>query len=147
MTPRLPIITPRSCDACTACCTAMDVPELAKPSGTRCPHLTAQGCDIYAERPASCRHFRCAWLARDSALMTTALRPDRSGVVVWQERTRLGVTVVAQETTPGAARGSRVAVLLRELAKARPLVVRDTAGVEVSVVGSGASVATSGRGS
>ena len=137
MTPRLPIVTPRSCDACTACCTAMAVPELAKPSGTPCPHLTAQGCGIYAERPASCRHFRCAWLARDSALLTTALRPDRSGLVVWQEKTRLGVTVVAQETEPGATQAPRVAVLLRELAKARPLVVRDGRGVEVSVAGRG----------
>lgn len=131
---RLPIVTPRACGDCTACCTAMDVPEIAKPSGTPCPHLSARGCGIYDERPASCRHFRCAWLARDSALLTTALRPDRSGLVVWQEKTRLGLTIVAQETTPGAARASRVAVLLRELAQARPLVLRDSTGVEVDVL-------------
>jgi hypothetical protein len=147
VTARLPIVTPRACDDCTACCTTMAVPELAKPSGTPCPHLTASGCGIYAERPVSCRHFRCAWLARDSALLTTALRPDRSGLVVWQERTRHGVTVVAQETRAGASRTGRAPVLLRELAVARPLVVRDTAGAEESVSGPGASIATGGRGS
>ena len=50
----------RKCGACTLCCTALAVPELDKPNGVPCKHLTPEGCGIYEDRPPSCRAFECA---------------------------------------------------------------------------------------
>jgi hypothetical protein len=41
----------------------MGIPELSKPKDTACVHIVPnQGCDIYRERPHSCRAFVCHWL-------------------------------------------------------------------------------------
>jgi hypothetical protein len=62
------------------------VKELGLPSFTGCPHLSTvldakgPGCGIYAERPYSCRSWRCMWL--QSEPWPEELRPDRCGVVV-----------------------------------------------------------------
>lgn len=69
----------RSCGGCTACCTTIGVAELGKAPGERCPKLGARGCSIYAERPAECREFNCAWLY---GVGDFSDRPDKSGVVV-----------------------------------------------------------------
>ncbi len=39
------------------------IPELDKPAGQPCKHLTAKGCGIYDSRPDVCRRFECNWLA------------------------------------------------------------------------------------
>lgn len=127
---RLPIIAPRTCGECVACCTAMAVDEIGKPRDVRCEHVTERGCGVYAERPTACRTFRCAWLARDSDLLTTAFRPDRSGVVLWQEKTREGLALVAQEMRPGALEAPAMRRLLGELGQYRVLILRSVEGVE-----------------
>lgn len=127
---RLPIVSDRACGECVACCTTLAVGEIDKPRDVRCEHVTERGCRVYAERPGSCRVFRCAWLARDSALLTTAFRPDRSGVVLWQEKTREGLALVAQETRAGALNAPAMRRLLGELARHRVLILRSVEGVE-----------------
>lgn len=71
---------PRSCGACTACCTALGVTELDKPMGARCVHeRAARGCAIYADRPPSCRGYRCGWL---QGALPEEFRPDRAGFII-----------------------------------------------------------------
>lgn len=76
---------PRTCGACTACCTALGVADLQppKPAHQRCAHERRK-CTIYETRPASCRAYRCGWLQGAGALRD---RPDRSGVIVDQVAT------------------------------------------------------------
>lgn len=53
----------KSCGACTWCCVVLDVPELAKPAHTPCPHLIpGRGCGTYGDRPDICGSFKCGWL-------------------------------------------------------------------------------------
>lgn len=68
----------RKCGACTLCCTALAVPELDKPNGVPCKHLTPTGCGIYDDRPDSCRAFECMYLQGEGDLTT---RPDKVGAV------------------------------------------------------------------
>lgn len=70
----------RKCGTCDMCCTAMSVPELDKPNGVRCDHLTRDGrCGIYEDRPESCRIFRCTWLR---GLGPYDTRPNNTGAVL-----------------------------------------------------------------
>ena len=105
----------RGCGQCRACCSEIDVPELSKPAGVSCRHLTSSGCRQHPVKPESCRSFTCTWLA---GLGEPRERPDRSGVmvvaapVVGDDRT---VNVLlAVELKPGASR--RVLTELLELA-------------------------------
>jgi hypothetical protein len=58
----------------------MGVPELGKPIFAPCAHVGTGGCNIYPDRPASCRAFNClwrlGWLGGNEGW-----RPDRSGLV------------------------------------------------------------------
>ena len=89
----------RSCGECTECCTALSVTEIHKPAMEPCVHQDGKGCDIYPERPQSCRHFRCGWLDGEGP---PDMRPDRLGVVIWLGDTMMGQTVYMQETREGA---------------------------------------------
>jgi hypothetical protein len=85
----------RSCVGCDACCihlpiVAGEVQPDAKPAGVVCPHLTADGCRIYGERPHACRRFQCAWLADPT--WPLAWRPDRSGLLCLCEEIDHGVS-------------------------------------------------------
>ena len=77
-----PVLPDRACGDCTACCTVLtvDTPDFAKPAGTPCVHLCAEGCGIHAVRPLICRTWFCGW--RRVANMPDAARPDRSGLLV-----------------------------------------------------------------
>ena len=89
---RLPLMTMgRPCGPCTLCCTAMPVPELDKPAGVPCTHLSVnrgsseyQGCSIYGqpERPQRCSDFDCGWW---QGLGREYERPDSVGVAVGPE--------------------------------------------------------------
>lgn len=76
----------KSCGSCTMCCKLMGIPELKKPGYKWCPHVSKDkcGCDIYSDRPGSCRDFNCLWIQAtdDSDLGRDELRPDRCKVVV-----------------------------------------------------------------
>ena len=72
----------RSCGECTACCTALTIPdpELRKPAGVPCVYLSpAGGCGIYERRPQVCKSFLCGWRLYP---LPEELRPDRAGVLI-----------------------------------------------------------------
>ena len=73
----------RQCGDCQVCCTVFELqePNFAKPAGTRCPHLGAQGCSIYDHRPQVCRAFNCGW--KQLPGLPDHLRPDLSGVLIY----------------------------------------------------------------
>jgi hypothetical protein len=53
----------RQCGTCTLCCKVMRIEELDKPVGQWCPNCAVgKGCNIYAERPQSCRDFHCGYM-------------------------------------------------------------------------------------
>lgn len=52
--------------------------RVAKPMFTPCPEQCEQGCAIYAERPAECAAYTCAWLRGH---FWEQHRPDRLGVL------------------------------------------------------------------
>lgn len=74
----------RRCGSCTACCTlvSVELPEGAKPAGTPCQHLAAngRGCGIYADRPRVCQAWSCRWLF--DADTKDLKRPDHGGYVI-----------------------------------------------------------------
>lgn len=112
---------PRTCGGCTACCRALAIPELDKPSATPCRHeqpaLAGRpaGCGIYATRPETCRGFRCLWLA---GALPQGERPDRSGLIASAGRKNDGRPFVfVREAVAGALetpRGRRVLRRARE---------------------------------
>ncbi len=109
----------RACGACTACCTAVAVPELGKGPYRSCAHLCGSGCGIYADRPSSCRTFACQWLRGvlevDGGVDPT-LRPDACGVIFdYQPDSAFGELYTAWEVAPGAAAAAPAKDLLREL--------------------------------
>jgi hypothetical protein len=84
-----------TCGNCTFCCKTMSVAELDKPAHEWCKFrrptnkrsLIAGGCDIYNDRPASCRNFICYYLATQSSpdpkvRMPEAFRPDNSRCMI-----------------------------------------------------------------
>lgn len=95
----------RKCGACTLCCTTLAVPELDKPNGVRCVHLTDEGCGIYEDRPPSCRTFECAWLRGGGDGIYQ--RPDFTGGVLTVEKDMspddLGEALVIYEDPNGKA--------------------------------------------
>jgi hypothetical protein len=75
-------IAGRTCAECSACCTALDIPQLDKPAGEPCRYLGPMGgCSIYDERPKLCREYLCGW-----RIGIGDLRPDQVGVVITPTR-------------------------------------------------------------
>ena len=73
----------RQCGGCSLCCKLlpMDIDNLHKPAGKRCPHQRhSKGCAIYARRPHCCRLWNCRWLAANDT--DDLRRPDRSHYVL-----------------------------------------------------------------
>jgi hypothetical protein len=59
----------------------MGIPELRKPKDVSCVHIVSgKGCDIYRERPPSCRAFACHWIV-DHAI-GPAWKPSACHMVV-----------------------------------------------------------------
>jgi len=71
----------RVCGDCDACCTVLQVKELAKPGGVPCLQLREQGpgCSIHATRPGICRSYTCLWL---SGGLDEEDRPDKLGAIL-----------------------------------------------------------------
>jgi hypothetical protein len=109
--------TGRACGGCTACCFVMGVAEVPTPFYTRCPHICAEGCDVYGKHPGACRDFYCEWLV---GRLDDSDRPDRLGLLFVANRLR-GATggdsvfVTAYEVWPGAADTDRGRAALQAL--------------------------------
>lgn len=131
---RLPLdltVSYRPCGDCQACCTIVGIKELDKPNWTRCPHQYAGGCDIYDERPPTCRGYSCLWQA-GWLPPDKQLRPDHLGIILdlrnasGAETVRAGdeVTVQVWEVWPGALEDALVRRLLDGLARQHDVIVR-----------------------
>lgn len=73
----------RECGECSVCCRTVGVPELEKPPGRACEHLSSGGCGVYGERPDGCRAYACSWKL---GLAELEDRPDRAGgLLEWHE--------------------------------------------------------------
>lgn len=77
---------PRSCGACTVCCTALaiETAELRKQPGVTCRHCTATGCGIYETRFPICRSYFCGWINLPE--LDESWRPDVSGILISPHR-------------------------------------------------------------
>jgi hypothetical protein len=73
------------CGDCQACCEVIGVNDLKKPYNQRCEHQCDQGCNIYESKPRSCTGFYCGWRAMKSYPVGVEYRPDKSGVLVYQD--------------------------------------------------------------
>ncbi|OGD84180.1 hypothetical protein A2572_03465 [Candidatus Collierbacteria bacterium RIFOXYD1_FULL_40_9] len=52
-----------TCNGCTLCCKLLAIPELKKPLNTSCQFCAVGvGCNIYPNRPLSCRKFNCLYI-------------------------------------------------------------------------------------
>lgn len=94
----------RSCNECSACCTALRVTELRKPVKEPCQHCQEPGCGIYATRPESCRLYRCLWL---QGVFRPEDRPDKVGLIADSNVKdgligKAGEVLVVRETYDGA---------------------------------------------
>lgn len=122
MTRRLPLYSEsrragRRCGPCTACCTALGIPELDKPGFERCPKLRRrrpEGCSIYGSRPNSCREWSCGWLL---GIGEASDRPDRLGLIIDIEFSdTLGCYMVKLfELRPGAHKTDRAFELTKAM--------------------------------
>ena len=110
----------KECGGCTQCCRTMAITELAKPAHEWCKHCSiGKGCNIYAERPASCRSFNCLWLQVAPEVLDASYRPDRLKVVFTTDRKG---TLIAH-CDPGTNwRRPKVMELLRRAANGHSLV-------------------------
>jgi len=71
----------KQCGECSLCCKVMGIPELKKPKDASCVHIVpGKGCEIYGQRPLSCRAFACHWIL-DSAI-ADAWKPSACHMVV-----------------------------------------------------------------
>lgn len=80
----------RKCEQCTACCQGaltLEVPTVHFSDGRGCKFLYGDGirCSIHETRPQECKDFECQWL-RDSDDLHDDMRPDKSGVILLQNR-------------------------------------------------------------
>jgi hypothetical protein len=94
------------CGECTACCDVVAIEELGKPHYARCPHLTTK-CEIYEERPASCRNYRCAWHMGFLGDRPD-WRPDKLGLIFnFNSEGAVGLKFEVLETVAGALAANR----------------------------------------
>jgi Fe-S-cluster containining protein len=106
------------CGGCTACCDVIGVKELGKPYFARCYNVSASGCGIYADRPAACRKYRCAWhlgLLGDGA----DRRPDRCGVLFQIEPERNECFLEMYELAPDTSQSEKAQYLKEMILKNR----------------------------
>jgi Fe-S-cluster containining protein len=110
------------------------IEEMHKPAGQKCEHLCAHGCSRYADRPATCRAYRCAWL---DGYGEDDLRPDRSGIV-YDLRDRhdgRGKYIMVMEARIGALQEEHVKRAIDELAASGVPVVLTKPSGAVEVLG------------
>ena len=103
------------------CCTALEIPELKKPAGPKCPNCAEPGCRIYPERPQVCRDFECEWLM--SRTLPANFRPDRIGAILMEDSEYDQYRAVCAPDRPFAWRHPRVFAHLVAVARTGRTVV------------------------
>jgi len=112
----------KTCGSCTLCCSVLEIAELKKPAGPRCPNcVSGAGCSIYAERPQVCRDFECEWLmSRD---LSRQFRPDLIGTILMEDPDSEEYRAVCAPEKAMAWRNPRIFAHLVAVAKSGRLVV------------------------
>ena len=106
----------KTCGSCTKCCKVMGIAEIKKRAWEECSHVVAGiGCNIYSERPNSCRQFICGWLLDPN--MGPDLKPENCHVVFYQ-RGGNHIVGTCDADYPDAWRKPNVIAFLHRLAKA-----------------------------
>lgn len=111
----------KTCGACTMCCSALEIAELAKPAGPKCNHCAQAGCSIYPDRPQVCRDFECQWLT--DRKLPPHFRPDRIGVLFMEDYELGEYRAVCAPSRAMAWRAPRVFAHLVAMAKSGRVVV------------------------
>jgi hypothetical protein len=97
--PRL--VPGRSCGTCMMCCKVPAIEEFAKPPGVWCRHaVSGKGCNIYAERPGSCRAFYCSWMQDES--FGADWKPEKAKFVVYLQQNGANLQVAVDPSFPNA---------------------------------------------
>jgi hypothetical protein len=119
-----PVAPVRSCGSCSLCCKLLVIEELAKPPDTWCPHCKPGrgGCSIYADRPPSCRLFRCGWLD-SKGRVGDEWYPTRSKMVLFN-LPGPGFQVIVDPAFPLAWRSEPYYSQLRAAARRSPVEIR-----------------------
>ena len=142
----------KACGDCSLCCKTLVIPELNKPKDSWCPHYArGLGCDIYNDRPPSCRDFSCHWLidptlgpewkpnkckmvlhARDDAL---AVHVDPGAPQPW--RREPFYSQLLEKSARNIDRGAMVLVIEH----GRTTIILPDRGVDLGVIGPGDQIA------
>lgn len=88
------------CGECTACCTVIGVAEFKKPMYQQCEHVCKTGCSIHKDSPKECKDYQCFYYRNP---VDINLRPDKLGIVLDAQNTKMGMTLVAREVFVGAS--------------------------------------------
>ncbi len=95
------LVSGRTCGTCMMCCKVPAIEEFAKPPGVWCRHaVSGKGCDIYLERPASCRAFYCLWMQDES--FGPEWKPEKAKFVVYVQRNGANIQVAVDPNFPNA---------------------------------------------
>jgi hypothetical protein len=98
-TPRL--VPGRACGSCMMCCKVPAIKEFAKPPGVWCRHaVSGKGCNIYADRPRSCREFYCLWMQDES--FGADWKPEKAKFVVYVQDNGTNLQVAVDPSFPNA---------------------------------------------
>ena len=119
------------------CCKLLGVVELNKPASQWCVHCKpGRGCDVYDERPHTCRIFSCLWLT--DPIMPEAFRPDRVKVMLGSTTPRV-ITAYCDPADPLAWRREPMYTALKKRAAdlSRPVIVSVRSGSHMWVVQQG----------
>ncbi len=70
----------KTCGECTLCCELLPIGEINKSPNTLCKDCTLnKGCNIYNNRPESCKNFNCSYLTSDD--MGESLKPNICNII------------------------------------------------------------------
>ena len=80
------------CGNCTMCCLLLNIKETDSIPTVYCKYCNPNvGCNVYENRPESCRIFECAWKQMENAHID--LRPDNCNILFekWSDYVMVGI--------------------------------------------------------
>jgi hypothetical protein len=97
----------RECGGCHVCCQALAIEELHKECWTLCTHCD-QGCQIYKDRPKSCRLWYCYWALK---YLPETYRPDKCGFLIEGRKNLGNKAICIWETIPGTFKQKNLEII------------------------------------
>lgn len=95
------LVPGRACGSCMMCCKVPYIKEFEKPAGVWCRHaVPGKGCNIYADRPSSCRAFYCSWM--QDASFGPEWKPEKSKFVVYLQQNGIHLQIGVDPSFPNA---------------------------------------------